>query len=108
LRWLADFILGLGGARKFIDSDAREFLAKLVETNSIRVQSDILNRIQESRGQLEAEIRNLLHEVSGIAERALSHARKLREDGASAVQLAFERMASLEREVRALGSPRIL
>jgi GTPase Era involved in 16S rRNA processing len=107
LRWLADLILGLVGARKVIGSDAREFLAKLLETNAIRVQSDILNRIQESRGQLEAEIRNLLHEVSGIAERALARARKVREEGASAVQLAFERIESLELEVRSLGCPRI-
>ena len=55
LRWLADLILGLVGARKIIKKDAREFLTHLLETNSIRVHSDILNRVQDSRGQLETE-----------------------------------------------------
>lgn len=49
LRWLADVLLQLVGARKLIQNDAREFLVKLIETNSTRVHSDILNRIQESR-----------------------------------------------------------
>ena len=103
LRWMADLILSLVGARKIITSDAREFLVKLLETNSIRVQSDILNRVQESRGKLEAEIRKLLHEVSRIAEQALARAKKVREEGAPAVQAALQRLASLEQEVRSLG-----
>jgi hypothetical protein len=99
LRWLADLILGVLGAWKIIDNDAREFLARLLETNSTRVQSDILNRVQESRGQLETEIRKLLHEVSRIAEQALERARKVREEGAPAVQRALDRLDRLEREV---------
>lgn len=105
LRWMADLILGLVGARKIITNDAREFLVRLLETNSIRVQSDILNRVQESRGKLEAEIRKLLHEISRIAEQALMRAKKVREEGAPAVQAALQRLDSLEREVRALGLP---
>jgi hypothetical protein len=81
LRWLGDLILGLVGARWIIRNEARKFLTRLLETNSIRVQSDILNRVQESRGRLEAEIRKLLHEVSRIAEQALARAKKVREDG---------------------------
>jgi GTP-binding protein EngB required for normal cell division len=107
LRWLADLMLGLVGARKVITNDAREFLVRLLETNSIRVQSDILNRVQESRGKLEAEIRKLLHEISRIAEQALARARRVREEGAPAVQVALRRLGSLEQEVRALGSPGI-
>ena len=57
VRWLADLVLGLAGARWIITNEARRFLAKLLETNSTRVQSDVLNRVQESRGKLEAEIR---------------------------------------------------
>jgi hypothetical protein len=105
LRWLADLILGLVGARTIITNDAREFLLRLLETNSIRAQSDILNRVQESRGKLEAEIRKLLHEVSRIAEQALVRAKKVREEGAPAVQAALQRLDSLEQEVRALGLP---
>jgi len=107
LRWLADLILGLVGARMIIKNDARRFLARLLETNSTRVQSDILNRVQESRGKLETEIRKLLHEVSRIAEQALVRAKRVREEGAPAVQAELQRLDSLEQEVRALGSPGI-
>jgi phosphoserine phosphatase len=104
LRWLADLFLGLLGARKIIANDARKFLTRLLEFNSTRVQSDILNRVQESRGKLEAEIRKLLHEVTRIAEQALARARRVREEGAPAVQAALRRLDSLEQEVRALGA----
>ena len=105
LRWLADLILGLVGARWIIRNEAREFLTRLLETNSIRVQSDVLNRVQESRGRLEAEIRKLLHEVSRIAEQALVRSRKVKEDGEPAVQAELTRLARLENEVAMLRAP---
>ncbi len=102
LRWLADIFLPLVGARKLITNDAREFLQHLLEVNSSRVQNDVLNRIQESRGRLEAEIRKLLHEISRIAEQALERARKVKEEGTPAVQSATEWLNRLERDVLAL------
>jgi GTP-binding protein EngB required for normal cell division len=99
LRWLADVILGLLGARTIIDRDARSFLFTLITTNSTRVQSDILNRLQESRGRLEVEIRKLFHEISRIAEQALSRAKKARDEGDSSVQAALQRLDFLEQEV---------
>jgi GTP-binding protein EngB required for normal cell division len=103
LRWLADVLLPLVGARKVITNEARVFLRHLLETNSARVQNDVLNRIQESRGRLEAEIRRLVYEISRIAEQAVDRARKVKEEGAPAVQSAVERLNLLEREVSALG-----
>jgi len=35
------------------------FLTRLLETNSTRVQRNVLKRVQERRGKLEAEIRKL-------------------------------------------------
>lgn len=102
LRWVADFLLPLVGARKLIQNDGREFLNKLLETNSTRVQSDILDRVQESRSRLEVEIRKLLHEVSRIAEEALLRARKLKEEGEPAVETELHRLEDLEREVSSL------
>ncbi len=102
LRWLADVFLPFIGGRKLIANDAREFLRHLLEVNSSRVQNDILNRVQESRGCLEVEIRKLLHEVSRIAEQALDRARKAKEEGTPAVQSAIERLNRLERDVSAL------
>ncbi len=102
LRWLADLFLGAIGLRHVIDANALEFLIQLLESNSSRVQSDILNRVKESRGQLETEIRKLLHEVSRVAEQALIHARATREAGASAIQKALARCDGLEVEIRTL------
>jgi hypothetical protein len=102
LRWFADVFLPLVGARKVITNEAREFLQHLLEINTARAQNDVLNRIQDSRGRLEAEIRKLLYEISRIAEQALDRARKIKEEGAPAVQLAIERLNRLEREVSAL------
>jgi GTP-binding protein EngB required for normal cell division len=102
LRWLADIFLPFVGGRKLITNDAREFLRHLLEVNCSRIQNDILNRIQDSRGRLEVEIRKLLHEISRIAEQALDWARKVKEDGTPAVQSAVERLNQLEREVSAL------
>ena len=102
LRWLADVFLLLTGGRKIIANEAREFLRYLLETNSARVQNDVLNRIQESRDRLEVEIRKLLHEISRIAEQALERARKVKEEGTPAVQAEIERLDRIEREVSAL------
>jgi len=102
LRWLADIILPFVGGRKLITNEAREFLRHLLEVNSARVQNDVLNRIQDSRGRLEAEIRKLLHEISRIAEQALDRARKVKEEGTPAVRLALARLDHLEQDVLAL------
>jgi hypothetical protein len=98
LRWLADVFLSLVGALFLIKKEGREFLVTLLEVNSTRVQNDILNRIQESHGYLEVEIRKLLREVSRMAEQALSNARRVREQGASAIEAAWGRLGTLERD----------
>ncbi len=100
LRAPADLLLGLVRGRKPVQRDAAEFPSHLLETNSARVQGDILNRVQESRGRLEAEIRKLLHEVSRIAEQALDHARSARLAGASTVEAALARLNRIKQEVR--------
>jgi GTP-binding protein EngB required for normal cell division len=102
LRWLADVFLSFVGALVIIKNNAREFLVTLLETNSTRVQSDILNRIQESHAHLDVEIRKLLHEVSRMAEQALFNARKAREKGAAAVEASVERLEIMERQVTEL------
>ncbi len=100
LRWLADLVLGFIGARTMIQRDAAEFLEHLLETNSARLLSDVLNRVQESRGRLEVEVKKLLHEVSRIAEQALAHARSARDAGVSGVESALARLSRLDQEIR--------
>jgi ribosome biogenesis GTPase A len=102
LRWIADVVLPLVGARKLIQNHARAFLIRLIETNSTRVQSDILNCVQESRGRLEVEIRKLLREVSRVAEEALGRARKVKEEGEPAVEAELARLDDLDRQMSVL------
>ena len=85
-----------------IDASAAEFVGHLLEVNSSRVQSDILNRVQESRNRLEAEIRKLLHDVARVAEQALAQARAAQEAGAPAVEKALGRLERLEAEILSL------
>ena len=102
LRYIADLFLGILRAYGVIERDACAFLTHLMETNSTRVQSDVVNRVQESRGHLEVEIRKLLHEVTRIAERALDRARTAKAAGASAVEAALFRLDRTERALRNL------
>jgi hypothetical protein len=100
LRYLADVLLCLVGGSGVIERAAGEFLEHLLETNSTRVQSDVVDRVQESRGQLEAQIRRLLLEVGHIAQRALEHARLAKAAGAKAVEAKLLRLAEVEAEVK--------
>jgi hypothetical protein len=104
LRWLADLVLGFVGAHGVIEREGREFLGRLLEVNCSRVQNDILNRVQESRGRLEVEIRKLLHEINRVAVEALTHAREARAAGAAAVEAAVARLNRLEQEITDLSS----
>ena len=67
-----------------------------------RVQSDVVARVQESRRQLEVEIRKLLREVSRMAEQSLRHARAARAEGVSAVEAGLARLQRNEGEVLSL------
>ena len=105
LRYLADVFLVLVGASSLITREAREFLDHLMETNSTRVQSDVVARVQESRSQLQVEIRKLLHEVTRIAERALDHARAAKSEGAAKVESTLARLEAIDNEIRTLRAP---
>jgi hypothetical protein len=102
LRYLADVLLGIVQLYSAIEKQAWAFLDYLMEMNSTRVQSDVVNRIQESRGQLEVEIRKLLHEVTRIAERALDRARTAKAEGASGVEAALARLDRAEVVLRSV------
>ncbi len=104
LRWVADVVLGLAKAHERIEQQARLFLERLLETNSMRVQSDVLNRIEESRNRLEADLRRLLHGVVRTAERALAQAKQKQQAGATAVAEMIDRLGSLEKQIFALRS----
>ena len=102
VRYVADVVLGLVRAFFVLEKDAQNFFDYLLEMNSTRVQSDVVDRVQASKEELEVEIRKLLHEVSRIAERALAHARDAQAQGASAVEEKLAWLGAAEAEIRAL------
>ena len=72
---------------------------QLLEVNSSRAQSDVDERVCESRKNMEAEIRGVLRQVSAIADRALARARAAGAGGTPAIEAALARLHALEREV---------
>lgn len=98
-QWIEDIARGLVRAYGGVRRDAERYLEALLEVNSTRVQSDINERVLESRHWLEADIRTLLRGVSHVAEKALEHARAAQAAGAAAVQSALTRLAALETEL---------
>jgi hypothetical protein len=104
LLFTADLLLGGLGWRTGIVRDALDFLDQLLEVNSSRVQSDVDERVRESRKKLEAEIKGVLREASAIAERALARARAAQAAGAPGVQAALAKLAAVELEVQRLAS----
>lgn len=106
LLWVFDLVRGFVGLRAGIVRDGREFLEQLLEVNSSRVQSDVEERVRESRKRLDGEIKSMLRQASGIAERALARARTAHAEGVQSVTEELDRLESIEREVRVLGRSR--
>jgi vacuolar-type H+-ATPase subunit H len=100
--FLWDLLLGGLGLRGGIVRDAQEFLEELLEVNSSRVQSDVDERLHESRKTLETEIKRVLREASDVADRSLARARTAQSAGTSVVEGAVARLAAVEREIRGI------
>ncbi len=99
LLFVFDVLRGSMGLRGGIVNDAQEFVDQLLEVNSARVQSDVDERVREGRRKLESEIRAILRDASGVADRALTRARAARAAGTPAVEAALAGLDSTEREV---------
>jgi predicted GTPase len=102
IRYAGDALLGFIGARSLIRKNAMEFLEYLLEMNSSRVQSDLIDRVEQSQGQLEAEIRKLLQQITRVATMALEHAREAKSRGAATVAENLARIATTEQAIHSL------
>jgi len=102
LLFIVDLLLGGVGWRGGIVRDARDFLDQLLEMNSSRVQSDVDERVRESRKKLDAEIKEVLREASAIADRALARARAAQSAGAPGIRAALARLDSAQRFVHSV------
>jgi len=96
---ISDLVLGGMGIRGQIVHDAQAFLDQLLQVNASRVQSDVDERVRESRKRLEAEVKTLLREASATADRALTRARAAKEAGIPGVQSELARLSCVEREI---------
>jgi len=105
LLFIADLALGGMGIRGGIVRDAQAFLDQLLEVNASRVQSDVDERLRESRKRLEAEVKALLREASAIADRALASARTAHAAGIPGVQGELARLSCAEREILEMIAP---
>jgi len=105
LIYIGDVLLGAVRISYFFHRATSEFLMKLLDTNTSRVQGDVERRVVESRALLESQVRNLLREVSHTAEQALASARVPLESGSAAVQNELLRLESLKEEIALASSP---
>jgi len=81
---------------------ARLYLERLLDTNSTRVQNDLIERARQSRQRLETEIRGRISEAHEVAARALARAREAHAAGADAVRAELDRLDYLKHVVAAL------
>jgi GTP-binding protein EngB required for normal cell division len=102
LPWLLDRLSPRSRALK----RATEYLGRLLTSNSSRIQNDLIERVAESRRQLEAEIRSRLREALEVAERALERAKKRHAEGQEAVRSEVERLEALKRDAEELAKSR--
>ena len=102
LLFISDLVLGGLGISGRIVGRAQAFLDQLQEVNASRVQSDVDERLRESRKRLEAEVKAVLREASAIADRALARARTAQAAGIPVFQRELERLSCAEREIPAM------
>jgi hypothetical protein len=102
LLYSLDSVMGVLHVGAWFQRDARHFLEQLLDTNASRVQGDVEQRVVESRRRLEAEVRQLLSEVSSSAEQALSQAREVIAAGTSAVAGELERLTKTRAELKSI------
>jgi hypothetical protein len=83
-----------------VKKNAREYLVRLMTTNSARVVGDLSDQVLESRRRVQTEVRDHLRAVVRSAEAAATRAAELRAHGEEAVQNELVRCDRLRDELR--------
>lgn len=94
-RYMADASLSVFGYLNPIHNAGYEFLDRLLETNSSRIQHDLEERLIGSRRKLERQIREVLRGAISVSERSVERARTVQERGQRAVQDEIQELDSL-------------
>jgi GTP-binding protein EngB required for normal cell division len=85
--------------------NAREYLVRLMTTNSARVVGDLADQVLESRRRVQAEVRDHLRALVRSAETAASRATEFRARGDEALRTELVRCDRLRTELVALMGP---
>jgi hypothetical protein len=95
LTWMADHLLPRAWRRRRLAADIRAYAVHLIETNAMRVESDLRERVLESRRWLERQVLQRLEEAVSSGERAMVEARERYTEGAAAVRQGIDRLEAL-------------
>jgi hypothetical protein len=98
---LLDFLLPGIVARPRRRAAARRYVEHLLTVNAIRVESDLRDRLLESRLQLQRELDRLLREVSTELRRAAERGLATKADGEAAVHDELGRLHAWLRDLEA-------
>lgn len=99
LRHGADFLLTALGMSDRIWFDARDYLARLIDTNTSRIQYDLQNRLAIARKELELLIRGALRNVRDVAREMLNRTKQTRLAGEAQVRQQVMELKTLSGEV---------
>jgi GTP-binding protein EngB required for normal cell division len=94
LRWLVDAVRTPRSFDAAVAHDAHQYLEQVIVTNASRVSNDLREQVLESRRRLERDLRDVLREVYGVAERALQRAQAQRAQGADATRPELARLGT--------------
>lgn len=101
-RHLGDLFLAAARRREPIRRDAHDFLTHLMETNTSRVEADLIHRLGVARRELEITVKQRLNSVMEIAGDVLHRTRETRRGGNPAIQAELKILEGLEAEAAAL------
>lgn len=104
LEWFGDVLLPRSVTRRRVERAASAYYQRLVVANAHRVENSIKQRLQNSRLEMESEVRYVLKEVLDAAERGMERARATQAEGREAVEAAMARLEDLRRRVEAIQS----
>lgn len=96
LRYLADIILTAFGLSRLIRRDVEEFLVRLLDVNTSRVQRNLENRLAVAREELELAVRAVLLKAEDAALQTLVRAAEIRDAGEAAIQARLAAFAEIE------------
>jgi GTP-binding protein EngB required for normal cell division len=99
---LVDRLLPGPIARRRRLAAARRYLAHLLDVNATRVESDLTNRVFESRSRVRAALERALREAGQTAAAAAQRGRQARTEGEAASTAALQRLERWRSELAKL------